>query len=377
MIRLHMSVGELNFIQPAADLTTLKEQVTWGYFVDPADRSGMDRGVAAHVGGGLQPPPWWPGRASQGPARRPFHLFKVTDSFAFPKHGVIATADGGIPRSSAAEACYFDHTFANLPFCTRVDDETWLTPPADVRHVAKAIISIPRGGTINPNYGHFLLDGMSTVASIRDMGLTPEYQLITPPLNQWQRRHFEILGIEPVEVDDELIYCDEILFSDAMDHNLHKPSDNYRILAEAGRVACPPGGTRRVYLSRDGQKNRVNETEAQLVEMLQRHAFEISDPSSLSVDEQISLLAGADVVVACSGAALANALYCSKNALVVEIQPQGMENTWVWSIADIIGFRFAAYFPDKSMIADPTKPEQALRFSVKVDNFEAFLIDNL
>ena len=112
-------------------------------------------------------------------------------------------------------------------------------------------------------------------------------------------------------------------------------------------------------------------SQARLVAALRRAGFASIDTGRMSVDRQIALFAGAEVVMGAAGAAFANALYCSPGTLVVEIMPRGMENHWVQPLCRIGGMHHAAWFCGAEG-RDPAHPEQGLDFDIDVDRFLDF-----
>jgi Glycosyltransferase 61 len=76
---------------------------------------------------------------------------------------------------------------------------------------------------------------------------------------------------------------------------------------------------RRLYVTRAGTSRRRISNEGQLVAMLVDHGFEVVQPETLSVREQIDLFSRASQIVGASGAALTNMLYAAPGALVVTL----------------------------------------------------------
>lgn len=80
--------------------------------------------------------------------------------------------------------------------------------------------------------------------------------------------------------------------------------------------AFVPAGPKRMFLKRrSGFRKLVNEE--QVESCLKDHGFGVVDAGELSIREQVSMLANADVIVAPSGAACANLVWCSAGARAV------------------------------------------------------------
>ena len=197
--------------------------------------------------------------------------------------------------------------------------------------------------------------------------------MLVPPLKPWQARHFALMGAEPLVSDAPVLWVDELVYSGAMHHFLHNPNLNYRDLRarQIGALAPAGDGPKRLYLSRGRRDRRTMRSEPRLLRALRRSGFAVVETGRMTVDRQIALFAGADVVMGCAGAAFANALYCRPGALVVEIMPKGMENHWVQPLCRIGGLHHAAWFCG-GQERDSAHPEQGLRFDIDVERFLDF-----
>lgn len=92
-----------------------------------------------------------------------------------------------------------------------------------------------------------------------------------------------------------------------------------RLQAKAKKESTMWGKTpQRVYISRNDAGQRRVENEAELVETLNQYGFERYQLTQLSILDQVSLFANADVVVAPHGAGLTNIVY-SEELTVVEL----------------------------------------------------------
>lgn len=96
---------------------------------------------------------------------------------------------------------------------------------------------------------------------------------------------------------------------------------------------------KRIYISR--KKTRRIRNEAELLPILQKHGIETVVPENLSFSDQISLFAGAKLVIAPHGAALTNLLFCSPGTFVLEFFSPNYVNTCYWSISNIGNLRYS------------------------------------
>src|SRR5437899_1344678 len=97
---------------------------------------------------------------------------------------------------------------------------------------------------------------------------------------------------------------------------------------------------RRLYLSRARAAVRRIANENEISEVLRHRNFEIVEAENLSWREQANLFAGASVIVAPHGAALANIVFCKPGTRVVEISTRAGYRDWYWQLAAVAGLSY-------------------------------------
>jgi capsular polysaccharide biosynthesis protein len=214
---------------------------------------------------------------------------------------------------------------------------------------------MPWGATIN--YGHFLLDCLPAVALILQTPELDAYRFAFPPLESWQRRHLELLGVEdPTELDRPIYRVADLLFTSCLGGFLNSPNVNYRTVRDKqlARKAATSVSIRKVYISRKRHPRRTLVSERRLEERLRQLDFTVVAPEEHSIDEQIDIFRNAELVVGCAGAALANVLYCRRDTTVVEITPSRMvtpittSGRWVYNLCAIVGCRWRPFYCARS-----------------------------
>ena len=109
----------------------------------------------------------------------------------------------------------------------------------------------------NSNYGHFLIDCLPAVATARQISELADYDFVFPPLKQWQRRHLHLIGLHKYkELDSPLYSVGDVVFLSCMDHFLHTPNSNLRLVPDIQLLNYRdhrPAGSK-VYISRRGNK---------------------------------------------------------------------------------------------------------------------------
>ena len=94
------------------------------------------------------------------------------------------------------------------------------------------------------------------------------------------------------------------------------------------------GPGRRIYVTRGpAANNRTVLNDDEVTAVLESRGFVLVDPGAMSVSEQIRTFANAEVIVATHGAALANLVFASPGATVIELFPAGCLLPDYWRLA--------------------------------------------
>ena len=78
------------------------------------------------------------------------------------------------------------------------------------------------------------------------------------------------------------------------------------------------------------------ENEDEVLATLRPLGFDVVDPGTLSVAEQVLLFAEAEMVVGAHGAGLTNIAFCSPGATVIELFPADYVNVCYWALASAV-----------------------------------------
>jgi capsular polysaccharide biosynthesis protein len=284
--------------------------------------------VWSGLAGGAFTPEWWNSDLEMRGNRYGHH--EAQEIWYLPEMGVIISSGLQISALSASQASYTDPKFNNVR-------NIWhLAEGCEV--IDSASIILP-WGAVN-NYGHFILDGL-TAAPDLDM------PIVTPVLKDWQRQHLDTIGVQATELPNKIYKIKRAQYATPFGQNMHNPNLHFLRLKQ---LQCDriTHSDRKIYVSRGGQKRQFA-SEQRLMEELGRAGFEIVQPESLSVREQIALFQSAKIIVAPTGAALANCLYCQPKTRVVELIPRDMtrnpnSHKWVAYLAALTGGDWRPYF---------------------------------
>lgn len=90
-------------------------------------------------------------------------------------------------------------------------------------------------------------------------------------------------------------------------------------------LKCKGGKERKIFVSRKNTENARLINEADVREYFQRNGFEIVYPEEMSFEEQVELFSDAKCVVASTGAAVTNIIYCPEETIIGCIIPREFE----------------------------------------------------
>ncbi len=350
----------------------------------PVDPASLTAWRTPRIGGGAGAS-WEPGRGYLGLGAT--ELRRVGPSWWHPKGGALIGLDGALPAATVAEIYFNKPNLDPLTAVQPCGDGLVFTPPADAPTLGEVCVAFPWGVV---NYGHFLLDGMTSVLALWEAGALDRWPLATPPLRRWQRDLLRLAfgDLAWREAPAPIVRVAGAVYTPAMDHYLHRPGSllvalRARLLAavealEPGR-ASSRRRKRRLYVSRRGHPMRVMVNEVALEAALIRRGFQIVRPEGMSAADQIRLFADAEVIVGATGAGLTNAVFAAPGCTLVEIQPQNFTSFWVPAFSRLLGLDWGGYIApspcDPSAAPWLARVRRGFRFAYRLDlqDFLAFL----
>jgi capsular polysaccharide biosynthesis protein len=301
--------------------------------------------------------PWLQGRVGGGAQSRwreggpisvgETELCRIGPCWWLPQGGALIGLDGRTPAASLAEVGYNRPQLDPLVGVAPEADGFVFTPPADAPSLGEACIALPWGAV---NYGHFVLEGLTSVLAMHEAGLLDKWPLATPKLKPWQR---ELLSLgfgdlNLLETSAPIARLDGAVFCLGMDHYLNRPGPlalrlRARYRAAAATLPPPRRRKRKLYVSRRGNSMRVMVNETALEAALVRRGFEIIRPERMKAADQLACFAQAEVIVGASGAGLTNAVFAPEGCHVLEIQPENFASFWVPAFCRLAGLNWAGY----------------------------------
>lgn len=193
------------------------------------------------------------------------------------------------------------------------------------------------------NYYHFLMDVLPRLGVYAAAGEVDEPSMWYVPMDKpFQKELLDLVGLKPVQL------LDSAQHPHMRAETLIVPSPPSMVVANPpwvvewlrarllgalpARVSRVPG--RGVYVTRGASaNNRAVTNEDAVIAALTARGFDIVDPAAMTVADQIRTFAEASVIVSAHGAALANLVFASPGATVVELFPAGNLVPDYWKLA--------------------------------------------
>jgi len=215
-----------------------------------------------------------------------------------------------------------------------------------------------------PNYGHYLLD----IVPLIHLGAEIRAPMLTWTLKPWQRALIARLDVPAGlirEIRPRPVLVEHAIVSNRMSgvasQNAHPQHAHAfaAILANVLKAAPRLETPKRVLVCRSLANSRNLVNRAAMIEALKALGFVAIQPEKLSFDEQALTFAGADIVVAEFGAAMANVMFCRPGTKVVEIIAEGQHDPWSAHLAAMLGLEHVVLFQRQSEEALAYAPRHA------------------
>lgn len=248
------------------------------------------------------------------------------------RHRAVIAADGSFVDEVSR---YFDtssgrqHPLFLNPF-----------PPPPLEIPGRVAVLAVRGDW---NYYHFLMDVLSRIGVLEQApSIAAPDRWYVPVGMPFQRDLLGLMGVPPEQVVDadqhphmraECLVVPGLPAETQMNSPWVVAFLRSRLLGPAG---VDPSRTphRRIYVTRGfSANNRSVRNEPAVLDVLGSRGFESVDPAALPAVEQIRTFAEAAVIVAPHGAALANLIFASAGARVIELFPTGSLLPDFWRLA--------------------------------------------
>ncbi|MDR7231153.1 capsular polysaccharide biosynthesis protein [Caulobacter sp. BE264] len=260
----------------------------------------------------------------------------VRNVWCAPAFGVLVDSGGQVLGGVASQALSFSPDLSALPRVRANDGASRLILPDTPPRLTKGAVLAGWGDL--RSYAGFLLNTLPALLAASEAGALGEHPFVAPPLAAWQADLLALAGLDaPQTSDAPWIVLDEAMVSPPL-----LPAPSHPLLPEVRArilLALGPASEARpkLYVSRADAMNAVMLDEEGVEIELAARGYTIVRPETASARELISLFREAETIVAPTGAALANILFCAPDARIVEIRPPGATSVWAQDLAARVG----------------------------------------
>lgn len=253
----------------------------------------------------------------------PVHIVRLYDVYVtgegliFDKHKSLITES--ITQHTSAEC---EQAFERVRSAVNVPVE-WLA----------SVLLRKRG---DGNYGHWMIEALPKLWISE--GAAKVEACVVPktigPMREVMRTAVDrsASSYPFIETDnDQVLFFKQLLFVDGLTH--HGVYMSPLALSRVDRIAgCAHNTGRKIYVSRHGAaRNIANEHGVETA--LKCRGFEIINPGSMALQEQIDTFASSDVVVGVMGAGMTNTMFCRPGTKVINLSPATMPDTFFYFIS--------------------------------------------
>lgn len=218
-------------------------------------------------------------------------------------------------------------------------------------------------GTLNPHYGHFLINSMSRLWPLQADRKYRKMKLLchaTASRSEWEKVNFAtiVLGALGVEWDDIVFLSEPTLIHEVMvpDQALVEQTLVHQIYGEMGQTIGKPfwgdinSQNEPLYISKTRLKSGVGhiQNEALIEAEAVRQGFRIIYPETLTFAEQIKILSEHSVAAGTLGSGFHNSLFAPSGRNLFCLAPVKDINTNYLLIDEVTGAN-ASYFVPNSV----------------------------
>jgi capsular polysaccharide biosynthesis protein len=201
-----------------------------------------------------------------------------------------------------------------------------------------AVLAVQAGDV----YWHWMFDLLPRIHLLQRSGISfdeIDYFVINKIRHAFQRETLELAGIPAQKImecgKETHLEADEVIATSITRTLPAGWGFKYvRDLMLSGMAGNHNGGARRLYVTRADARQRRVSNEDEVFGYLRGLGFESVRLAGLSMEQQASLFAGAEIVVAPHGSGLTNLLFCTPKARVIELFSPVYVNPCYWALSN-------------------------------------------
>lgn len=268
--------------------------------------------------------------------KRSIHLGRNVDIYRLQSVFVVKE---GLVFDQGAKLLDVTRTYheneAIVDACVSVQDAIKST---SFRSLSRGILAKSRGAS---NYGHFLVEMLPRAWLARNRlpldgwpAIIDSTSAVVQNVATQALRHAGFGADEVIATGHEPVFIEELIVVDGLTSHTQYISPIVMQCLDAIADDVSSGTSAKIYPSRRPAVSRDFENEAEIAARLRQMGFQEMRTGELSFVEQIAAFKGAEAVVAVSGAALTNLVFCKPGTKVFNFTPAGAAEVLFWMIAE-------------------------------------------
>jgi len=256
--------------------------------------------------------------------------------------GIVITPDnlmlGGV--SQFIEAGEYIKDLTQHPIFTKTE-----LPPLKKVKGTVAVLSAPSGR----GYYHWMFDVLPRIQLLREAGYDLDKIdkfLVNNYISRFHIETLNMIGIPRNKIMESQynphIQAERLLVPSLVGDTGSIPKYACDFLRNEflPKITKNNNHSKRIYVNRGQVVHRRVTNEAQVVELLQQYGFESIALETLSLLEQIALMASAEVIIAPHGAGLTNIVFSEPGTKIIEFLYPGAVNVMYWTISADMGYKY-------------------------------------
>jgi len=195
-------------------------------------------------------------------------------------------------------------------------------PPNDRAFQAQCAIVLP---SEPPNYYHWMTESLPELLLLGEIADLRYLTLVCKTLAPFQvdSMRAALPSMPAIHIEEEgverLLFREVLYAQNPSPHTVPNPEAATKVRNRLSRHLGRATKGKRVYLTRLHLPGRQTLNEKRVVKLLRGQGFDIRDPGTMTLEEQIEFFKDVEIVVASAGAALTNLLFCPADTRVIII----------------------------------------------------------
>lgn len=282
---------------------------------------------------------------------------KAADYFAFPPRFVLSIPDGRVVGEKGLVITNENQVLRELAI-------EWDVAPENHSIFSRNLFGPTlRKGTVASvssieaqNYYHWLLDIIPKFQLLEEAHVVPDYYCLNYRGLPFQKATLDILGISLKKIiratGTTHVQCANLIVPSLPGGCGFQPKKALEFLREKflPHISSIGKTPERIFISRKNAHVRRVTNEARVSQFLKGYGFQTVCLEELPFLEQVKLFANAQFIVAIHGAGMANLVFASPSAKVIELCPPSYINSCFWRITQQLGMEHFVLIGDQTGI---------------------------